>query len=210
MFRFYIVITLIASLFGSAVYADQRKIPDYPTSREEYFWKVLYPTGFTFYCGEEFTNSKKATSGKKINIEHVFAASWIAEALGCGTRKECQAKSVRFNHAEADLHNLYPVISRINSSRRNLPFGIIEGNKKKWGCSFERSKDLVEPRDEIKGDIARSILYIADEYQLSVPYDMKPLLLKWHKKDPPSNHEKSRNDLIFKIQGTRNKYIDNW
>ena len=33
-------------------------------------------------------------------------------------------------------------------------------------------------------------------------------LIQWQKDDPPSDHEKSRNDKIEELQGTRNPFID--
>jgi deoxyribonuclease-1 len=33
-------------------------------------------------------------------------------------------------------------------------------------------------------------------------------LITWHDEDPPSKDEKRRNDIIEKLQGTRNTFID--
>lgn len=201
------IIFLSVVLTCSVAQADQVFIQDYPTSRK-IFWRKVYPTGYTLYCGERFTNSKTAVSGKKINVEHVFAASWIADAIGCGTRKQCQKKSKRFNLAEADLHNLYPVWSKINSSRSNLEFGVVVDEKHRFGCDFERTNKIAEPRKIARGNIARSILYMSDEYGFKISEDMRNLMLKWHKIDPPSKDELRRNKLIKDLQGTVNLYIN--
>jgi len=52
---------------------------------------------------------------------------------------------------------------------------------------------------------------MADAYGFTLNidgWDMKPMLIEWHRADLPSPHEKWRNDVIEKIQGTRNPYID--
>lgn len=199
VFTFYMVLC-------SSVQADQSKIADYSKARN-IFWEQLYPKGYTLYCGERFTNKKKANSGKDINVEHVFPASWMADAIGCGTRKQCQKTSKRFNLAEADLHNLYPVWSKINSSRNNLEFGIIIDEKHRFGCDFERNDKVAEPREIARGNIARSILYMSDEYNFEIPDDMRKLMLEWHKLDPPSYDERRRNKIIKKLQGILNPFV---
>ena len=186
IFKKYVLLISIA--FSPYCVADQVLIENYNSART-IFWDRLYPGGYTLYCGERFNNPKKAFSGKKISIEHVFAASWMAEAIGCGTRKQCQKTSSRFNLAEADLHNLYPVWSKINSSRNNLEFGIIADEKHRFGCDFERTDKIAEPREIVRGNIARAMLYMADEYGFKISEDMRNLMLEWHKLDPPSKDE---------------------
>lgn len=200
-----IVIGLI--LLPLIVQADQGQIADYRAARN-IFWKQLYPKGYTLYCDQQFVGRKKTINGLPINVEHVFAASWMTRAIGCGTRKQCRANSARFNRAEADLHNLYPSLAKTNSSRSNLIFGEINGERHKFQCDFERTKYLVEPRDNARGEIARSVLYMSHEYGFSIPKKMRELMLKWHKLDSPSEDEKRRNTIIKYLQGTTNPYIN--
>lgn len=43
----------------------------------------------------------------------------------------------------------------------------------------------------------------------SVPYHGKfSVLLKWHAQDPVDEFERNRNDIIQKLQGNRNPFID--
>ena len=85
-----------------------------------------------------------------------------------------------------------------------------------------------EPRDEVKGDIARIILYMDVRYEGNamganepnlVPVDglttypnpqigVLSTLLQWHEQDPPDAFEKRRNDVIYDWQGNRNPFID--
>lgn len=194
------------------VYGDQLQILSYDKARK-IFWNKLYSgVGQDLYCGSLF----KGSSG--LNIEHIYAASWMGEYLGCGSRVECRAYSdptirKRFNHMEGDLHNLWPALATINKARSNYLFGIIGGEYRKplrW-CDFEyrRVKKVAEPRPAARGEIARSIFYMADEYGLPIDPVMVKLLIRWNRTDPPSSHEVWRNNIIEQLQGTRNKFIDN-
>ncbi len=76
-------------------------------------------------------------------------------------------------------------------------------------CDFERVNDLVEPRPQARGNVARAYFYMHKTYELPVPDAMKPLLLQWHKDDPVSEAERRRNKKIDELQGTRNAFVDN-
>lgn len=186
--------------------SEQTVIPDYETARDDYFWPILYKDGGeTLYCGKEFTSRAGLT------VEHVYAAQWMATAAGCINRSECP--NTTFHHAEADLHNLWPAIGRINSSRSDTSFWEIPGEDHrrftKICPDYERTSGedaAVEPRDDVKGDIARSILYMVIVYDFP-HWGMGPMLLEWHEADPPDAEECRRNDAIGELQGTRNPFI---
>lgn len=210
MLAILIVIALVLFFLGIA-YGDQLQIGDYGKAREV-FWNELYTgAGRDLYCGSLFKGRKG------LNIEHVYAASWMGEYLGCGSRVKCRVSSdpttrERFNYMEGDLHNLWPALATINKARSNYLFGIIGGEYRKplgW-CDFEyhRTKRVAEPRPAVRGEIARSIFYMADEYGLPIDPGMVKLLIGWNKVDPPSGHEVWRNNIIEQLQGTRNKFID--
>ena len=60
----------------------------------------------------------------------------------------------------------------------------------------------------MKGDMARSILYMLDSYRLSLPASLqRDMLLRWHEQDPPDDTERWRNFVIEGLQGTANPYI---
>jgi len=48
-----------------------------------------------------------------------------------------------------------------------------------------------------------------DEYGFDLR-GMLPMLKAWNRLDPPNEHEHWRNERIFALQGTRNKFIDNY
>ena len=183
-------------------------IEDYETARS-IFWNELYPDGGeTLYCAQVFDGSYN----RGINIEHVFPMGWVTNTLNCGRRKQCRRNSPLFNQIEADLHNLYPARSDINQERSAIAFGMVNGEKRNYGsCDFEvqhRRPRLVEPREEVRGNIARSMFYMADSYDLTLFDKQVAILSKWNKADPADDFEKDRNDKIEKIQGNRNPYID--
>ncbi len=104
------------ALFAVPAFAGQNIIRNYNTARDKFFYKKLYPHGgWTIYCG------KRWRTKRGLNVEHVYPASWMAKHLGCGARRQCRTDSQRFNFMEADLHNLYPSLARINQARSNYP-----------------------------------------------------------------------------------------
>lgn len=186
---------------------DQEKIRDYETARK-IFWSQLYASGGeTLYCGDRFAPGDH----RGLNVEHVFPMSWVARSLGCGRRKECREKSARFNRIEADLHNLYPARHDINDARGSFRFGMIPGEARQFGtCDFEvdERQRVVEPRPASRGEIARAMLYMQKEYGLVIFRRQLEMLIEWHRTDPPSEHERWRNETIVRLQGTRNSFID--
>lgn len=186
-------------------------LEDYETARQV-FWADLYPSGTTLYCPTEFV----ADDRRGVNIEHVFPMSWVKNSLQCGSRNQCRKNSPLFNRIEADLHNLYPSLSHLNSARRAFRYGVINGEKRAFGrqCDFEvdRRQRVAEPREEVRGDVARAMFYMEHRYQdagLKLFKKQAELLLKWHYQDPPSKEEQRRNTLIESLQGNRNPFIDN-
>lgn len=203
------ILALLLSALAFSVLADQTAIPNYHATQSSIFWDKLYPTGGrTLYCDQEFKGHAA------LNIEHVYAAAWMAQALGCSSRTACRtdpAHKERFNHMEADLHNLYPAMGGINGARSNDPFGIIaDGQRSLVICDFEVDKtaDIAEPRPGARGNIARAIFYMHHEYGLPIPFGMTGMLKQWNHDDPPSTEEIWRNDAIARLEGVRNPFID--
>ena len=209
-----LLVLLLVVLYAS--YAEEPESPpqagvgDASTYRETrpLFWGKLYPRGGeTLYCGERFSSRH----GKKINIEHVFPMSWVTKTLHCGDRNKCRRTSRRFNRIEADMHNMYPALAKINKTRSAMAYDLIKGETHHYkGCDFEVDfhKRKVEPSPSARGKIARAMLYMADTYNLKLFSKQKKILLKWHRANPPSREEKQRNRRIKEIQGKANHYIE--
>ena len=193
--------------YGASVHGEQTRTPTYRDALS-LMWGVLYRDGGkTLYCEREFGRKK----GRRINVEHVLPMSWVAYAFKCGRRDECRASNERFNHAEADLHNMWPSRVDVNKARRSYPFALIKGESRPFrGCDFEFDERLrlAEPRPLARGEIARAMFYMSDAYDVPIRPQLTRLLKQWHKDDPASAEEHRRNTLIERLQGTRNRFID--
>ena len=150
-----------------------------------------------------------------LNVEHLYPASWMKETAGCAgqSRSQCRVSSDRFNRMEADLHNLYAALAELNQARSNYTFAIIGADDAiaAWGdCDFEIDAEAreCEPRPIARGNFARAIFYMHHEYGAPIDPTLGALLIARHRADPPSNHERTRNNTIEGLQGTRNPYID--
>ena len=115
----------------------------------------------------------------------------------------------RYPYIAADLHNHYPALTRVELARRNAQFAELAADvPSKFadiGCDLKTSFQLVEPRDEAKGNIARAIFYMHIEYDLPI-VGQASMYKRWHRMDPPDGEENARNEKIGSLQGTRNIY----
>ncbi|WP_176142062.1 endonuclease [Solibacillus isronensis] len=192
---------------------DDQKILSYAKA-----WEALRETDedpnnpnnvLLFYSAKSISKTSNGGNTGNWNREHVWAKSHgnFGTSNGPGT----------------DIHHLRPTDVQVNSSRGNLDFD--EGGSAVTGCSgCFKDSDSFEPPNEVKGDVARILFYMATRYEKgdrvdlelnekvnngSNPYHGKlSILLKWHKQDPVSEFEKKRNEKIFEWQGNRNPFID--
>lgn len=134
--------------------------------------------------------------------------------------------------AYTDLHHLRPADRSVNSARNTRSFDqcleiyFDNGGTVETSSFTSNTQWAWEPPDEVKGDIARMIFYMAVRYE-GPQYDLEILdnivpkgnknpvlgklstLLKWHYEDPVDNWERLRNHIIYKkYQGNRNPFID--
>jgi len=143
-------------------------------------------------------------------------------------REHVWAKSHGFSssslEAYTDIHHLRPTDISVNSSRGNLDFDNSDSPLSEAPANRVDS-DSFEPRDSVKGDVARMVLYMDTRYQgLDSTPDLtvvdrltttgEPALgllcrmLEWHAADIVDETEQTRNDRIFEFQGNRNPFID--
>lgn len=122
-----------------------------------------------------------------------------------------------------DLHHIRPSLTIVNSTRGNLDFDDGGSLVSNTSDSFYDS-DSFEPPEDVKGDIARMVFYMAVRYEGdSGELDLElndlvnnggaylgrlSVLLLWHIQDPVDDYERTRNDRIYEIQGNRNPFID--
>lgn len=122
-----------------------------------------------------------------------------------------QSKGAVDGAARSDLHHLYPVTSVINSIRANHPYCDVDQVLREEGGSKIGDTAGVrcfEPRDEHKGNAARSMFYFAAVYQQEIDDVQEATLRRWARLDPVDAAERSRNARIEAIQGSRNPFVD--
>lgn len=157
----------------------------------------------------------KARKNKKLNTldwEHIVPASWYGQQLPCwkyaktikkNSRKYCAKVNPKYNLMESDLLNLVPAIAEINRDRSNFKFGVLRKANLYGSVDFEIDfkNKIVEPRDNIKGDIARVVLYMNSKYDINIPSSEIKMYHTWSKSDPITAWEKKKLKLVKKIQG---------
>lgn len=174
------------------------------------------------YTGKSVNANQEYNSGNGWSREHV----WAKSHGNFGTNKG----------AGTDLHNLKPADISVNSARNNKVFDnggdryFNDGGTISTNCFSDTY--TWEPRDEVKGDIARMIFYMAVRYNgengepnLSIKDDINTILLcdnenhicyignlstllEWHTQDPVDDFEQNRNEIIYTHQHNRNPFID--
>jgi deoxyribonuclease-1 len=167
----------------------------------------------------KFTHRKnKKANG--LDWEHVQPASRLGKQRNCWNLAKKKHKSPRvycakvdllYREYETDLHNLVPSVAEINRDRSDFKFANIYGNNNIYGnidFSINFKTRRIEPRNSIKGDVARISLYMNDKYKLGFSNSEINMYNKWSILDPISSWEKLKNDMVFNIQGNRNKFIN--
>ena len=190
-----------------------------------YYWQrtdaVSSGSTFVMFYGDVVYNSNLYT----MNREHVWPksrASFYQEGGG------------------ADLHHLRPSIDTLNSDKSDHTFGNARGysdtvagiDTTGYEYWYSELQDLFECKDDVKGDVARILLYVycrwgqpnlysqttssnlpamdADDSYNNGKKVIESLdtLLQWCKDDPVDTWEMERNDLTQQVQGNRNVFID--
>lgn len=191
---------------GQSRSSEHSRTTNYNEAKRLFWGRVYANGGETLYCGETFGSRRS----KEINVEHIMPMSWAMKKLNCKERSSCR-NSQRFRQIESDMHNFYPSRRDINQIRGSLPFAVIRGEKRQFGqCDFEvdTKRRVVEPRPAVRGDIARAMFYMYDQYGIRIHTRQAKMLQQWHRQDPPDAFEIKRNNSIAKWQGNRNRFID--
>ncbi|HEY0700367.1 MAG TPA: endonuclease [Micromonospora sp.] len=163
------------------------------------------------YTGRSQSKSSNGGGVDDWNREHVWAKSHgdFGTTTGPGT----------------DVHHLRPEDVTVNSTRGNKDFDY-GGSQLGEAPGNYTDADSFEPRNAVKGDVARMIMYMAIRYEGedgwpnlemnnsvnngTAPYHGKmSVLLQWNQLDPPDAFEKRRNQVIYdRWQRNRNPFID--
>lgn len=144
----------------------------------------------------------------------------------CWNREHMWPKSLGVGYDElvnsyTDLHHLRPSDATINSSRGNKPYGDAITPYDKIPGFYVDSR--FEVSDNLKGDVARAILYMTVRYEgdngepdleiyannFSDKYPAELCtMLRWHEIDPVTTEEIRRNNIVEEYQGNRNPFVD--
>jgi len=171
-------------------------------------------------------------SGRSVDAaqEYNGGAGWTREHVWAKSRGDFGTDP----GAGTDVHHLRPCDKGVNSSRNNRNFDDcitcvdVVDNGFNTGSKRDASKWTFEPRDDVKGDVARMIFYMAVRYEgnesdpdlelvntILSKSDKSPkqavltTLLEWNKQDPVSAWEHNRNNIIYNnYQHNRNPFID--
>jgi len=126
--------------------------------------------------------------------------------------------------AGTDAHHIRPTDVSVNSARGNLDFDM-GGTPLPEAPGCKKDNDSFEPRDEVKGDVARMLFYMAVRYEggdgvadlelvdhvntyPNPEHGKLQQLLDWHLTDPPDEFELNRHEVIYSYQENRNPFID--
>ncbi len=179
-----------------------------------------------------------------------MSSSWGSGKIGTWNREHvwCQSLSNGMwgeNGAGSDMHHIRPTESGLNSTRGSNKFGKVNGgsaaylkdiNGTKKHIGGYRGGGTFEPLDNVKGDVARIVMYVYTHYNtyenvygttngngnggyfgtlkftniVSASSESKAIemLINWSAQDPVDSIETARNEAVYTIQGNRNPFID--
>tara|TARA_B100001059_G_C17815171_1_gene574739 strand:+ start:1482 stop:2180 length:699 start_codon:yes stop_codon:yes gene_type:complete len=182
----------------------------------------------TFYCGCDYFRQgkklipdlpscgyqvrKQLKRASRIEWEHVMPAWNFGHQMQCwqnGGRKACK-KDKNFKKMEGDMHNLVPSIGEVNGDRSNYRFSDWNGTALQYGqcdivVDFKGRK--VQPPLHSKGQIARTYLYMSDQYSIKLSKQDKKLFNAWNKQYPSTYWECEKNQRVNALQGNLNPFI---
>jgi len=144
-----------------------------------------------------------------VNCEHVFPRSAM----------DPDDTSLLFSHQESDIHNLFPVLPGVNSSRGSFPFGVPVSDLTRFtdpddGTQFAlvgldaEGRRVFQPRALRQGDVARVVFYFSVRWGKDIPGFEEDVLRAWYEADPADDREQRRNEIIALKQGDRNPFVD--
>jgi deoxyribonuclease-1 len=174
-------------------------------------------------CGYHIQKDKRRAT--RLEWEHIVPVSLWGKDLECWKkavccqekkacykgRACCRTKDSHFAAMEADLHNIVPEIGELNQYRSNYRFGMLPeiplGRFGQCEIKIDSETRRVEPKDAVKGTVARAYLYMADQYAISLSSSQKKLYTSWNKLYPPEQWEIEWDKRVAHIQGNYNRFI---
>ncbi|NHQ87999.1 endonuclease [Iodobacter sp. HSC-16F04] len=163
-------------------------------------------------CG--YTPRKSETRASRLEWEHVVPAWVLGHQRQCwqnGGRKNCSDNDPQFKSAEGNLVNLVPSVGEVNGDRSNFAYSAWTRNPEpmygqcKTIVDFKNKK--AQPREEVRGRIARIHFYMYERYQLKLSRQDQQLMCAWAKTYPVDDWEIKRDQRIVKLQGDGNHFV---
>ena len=235
--KVFLSITIPLLLIPLVVLSQNTTITSFSKSKKQ-LAKVYQDNPITLYCGCSYKGKKPILSScgyiskknkkraNRIEWEHVVPAHAFGKSFSewrnghpkCvrknGTKfkgRRCAEKvNEEYRRMQADMFNLYPAIGEVNGRRSNYSMAIIKGEKREFGkCDVEIKSQKVEPRDEVRGEIARTYMYMDSVYPGKgiISKNNRSMFEEWNRSDPADEWECERARRIEKIQGNRNEIV---
>lgn len=222
-----ILLTAVVALVSSSAFAEPA---NFTQSKKILSSKVYTNKDTTFYCGCDiyykkknwlapsheacgFEPRKQAKRAARIEWEHVVPAWYFGHQMQCwqeGGRKNCR-NDKDFEKMEGDLHNLVPAIGEVNGDRSNYSLTMVSANIAPQYGQCDMKVDFkgrkAQPRESVRGDVARTYFYMADTYGLKLSKQDIQLYTAWDKLDPVSDDELRIHNLKARYQGWSNPYV---
>lgn len=189
----------------------------------------------TFYCGCPLDGrqvdaaacglsdaGRRASMREWDHVVPVYEAGldlscWSDGDPACGAitgRRCCDKVSIEFRAISSDLHNLVPVSGLVNQWKSYWLFGDvthIDAERSLPTCDLKLDKGPVvriEPPHRIKGDIARIYFYMHEVYEIDLSSQQRRMFEHWASLDPPDDAERNHNDVIKRVQGNGNYWLE--
>ena len=232
------LLILLSILFcSSQAFPQNTQITSFSKSKK-LLLKVYKDNHVTLYCGCSYKGKKPNFSScgyipkkdnkraNRIEWEHVVPAHAFGQSFSewrdghhkCVKengkkfkgRKYAEKMNEEYRRMQSEMFNLYPAIGEVNGRRSNYSMAIIKGEKREFGkCDVEIKNKKIEPKESIRGEIARTYLYMDSVYpgRGIISKKNRKLFESWNKSDPVDEWECERAKRIEKIQGNRNNVV---
>ncbi len=196
--------------------------------------EIIRPRGFVLpdlrsveFDVYDITPEELQKKAERMEWEHIVPAQnfgktfpeWFAGKEACVSKKGkkfkgracAEQESEEFRYMYTDMYNLYPAIGAVNYLRANYNFTqFTKPIKPTFGScgGMVIYKNKVEPRNAVKGLIARTYLYMQYTYpRYRISENMASLLNVWNKQFPVTPWECERAYRIEKVQGNANEIV---
>ncbi len=199
--------SISSSMSGSALSNALKSIVPISNTKRSYDWSryenadEALDDSTSILCLYTRHNIKKSS--------HVGSYSWNT------WNREHIWTQTAYPNSNTDNHNIFACEGQINNYRGNLPFNEVTHSSTTRLTVFDhvtdcyRTSSYFEPCDEAKGEVARSVMYGVVMYDYTIT-KMIPVnvALKWNSEHPVTEREIRRNNIVQKLQGNRNPFVD--